>query len=100
MIAPNAGLSLSRQCTLLGIARSSFYYQPRPTSADELDLLNRLDLNSFRSSVHRKHFGVWTPGARWLGLFADLEQLRVDVLRTVPTRRRPGWPRNRKDRFL
>jgi putative transposase len=26
-----------------GIARSSFYYQPRPTSADELDLLNRLD---------------------------------------------------------
>jgi len=23
----------------LGIARSSFYYQPQPTSADELDLL-------------------------------------------------------------
>ena len=43
MIAPNAGLSVSRQCTLLGIARSSFYYQSRPTSADELDLLNRLD---------------------------------------------------------
>jgi putative transposase len=37
------GLSVSRQCTLLGIARSSFYYQPRPTSAEELDLLNRLD---------------------------------------------------------
>ena len=43
MIAPNAGLSVSRQCTLLGIARSSFYYQSRPTPADELDLLNRLD---------------------------------------------------------
>jgi len=43
MIAPNAGLSVNRQCTLLGIARSSFYYQSRPTSADELDLLNRLD---------------------------------------------------------
>ena len=43
MIAPNAGLSVSRQCTLLGIARSSFYYQSRPTSADELDLLDRLD---------------------------------------------------------
>src|SRR3954471_23947067 len=27
MIAPNVGLSVSRQCTLLGIARSSFYYQ-------------------------------------------------------------------------
>jgi len=43
MIAPTAGLSVSRQCMLLGIARSSFYYQPRPGSAEELDLLSRLD---------------------------------------------------------
>ena len=43
MIAPNVGLSVSRQCTLLGLARSSFYYQGQPTSAEELDLLNRLD---------------------------------------------------------
>src|SRR5713101_7314384 len=43
MIAPTAGLSVSRQCTLFGIARSSFYYRPGPESAEELDLLNRLD---------------------------------------------------------
>jgi transposase InsO family protein len=43
MIAPNAGLSVSRQCGLLGFARSSFYYQPRPPSTAELHLLNRLD---------------------------------------------------------
>ena len=43
MIAPNAGLSVNRQWMLLGIARSSFYYQPRPPSAEEFDLLNRLD---------------------------------------------------------
>ena len=43
MIAPEAGLSVSRQCTLLGIARSRFYYRPRPESAEELDLLKRLD---------------------------------------------------------
>ncbi len=43
MITPNAKLSISRQCMLLGIARSSFYYQPQPASAAELDLLNRLD---------------------------------------------------------
>ena len=43
MIAPEAGLSISRQCTLLGIARSSFYYRPRPVSAEELELLKRLD---------------------------------------------------------
>ena len=39
MIAPEAGLSVSRQCTLLGVARSSFYYRPRPKSAEELDFL-------------------------------------------------------------
>ena len=43
MIAPEAGLSVSRQSTLLGIARSSFYYRPRPESAEELELLKRLD---------------------------------------------------------
>lgn len=43
MIAPRAGLSVSRQCELLGIARSSFYYRPRPEAAEELDLLQRLD---------------------------------------------------------
>ena len=43
MIAPEAGLSISRQCTLLGIAHSSFYYRPRPESAEELELLKRLD---------------------------------------------------------
>ena len=29
MIAPEAGLSMSRQCSLLGVARSSFDYGPR-----------------------------------------------------------------------
>src|SRR3984893_10414702 len=43
MIAPEAGLPVSRQCTLLGVARSSFYYRPRPESAEELELLERLD---------------------------------------------------------
>jgi putative transposase len=43
MIAPEAGLSVTRQCALLGIARSSFYYRPRPESEQELDLLKRLD---------------------------------------------------------
>jgi putative transposase len=43
MIAPAAGLSVSRQCTRLGIGRSSFYYRPRPESAAELEVLKRLD---------------------------------------------------------
>jgi transposase InsO family protein len=42
-VTPEAGLSVNRQCVLLGVARSSFYYRPRPESAAELDLLKRLD---------------------------------------------------------
>ena len=42
MIAPEAGLSV-RQCTPLGVARSGFYYRPRSESAEELELLERLD---------------------------------------------------------
>ena len=41
MIAPEAGLSVIRQCALLGIARSSFYYRPRSESAEELEVLQR-----------------------------------------------------------
>jgi putative transposase len=36
-------LSVARQCTLLGLARSSWYYQPRPPSATTQELLDRLD---------------------------------------------------------
>jgi putative transposase len=42
MIAPSAAPSVNRPCQLLGIARSSYYYQPSPASANELDLLPRL----------------------------------------------------------
>src|ERR1700719_1587612 len=52
MIAPEAGLSVSRQCALLGVVRSSFYYRPRPESAEELELLKRLDRIFTRHPVY------------------------------------------------
>src|SRR5207248_10766655 len=36
-------LSVQRQCELLGLPRSTYYYQPRPESAENLRLLRRLD---------------------------------------------------------
>ncbi len=35
-------LSLSRQCRLLSISRSSFYYAPKGESAENLALLRRI----------------------------------------------------------
>jgi len=37
------GLSLSRQCQVLAISRSSFYYTPKGESAENLALMRRLD---------------------------------------------------------
>lgn len=39
----NHALSLSRQTDLLGISRGSLYYEPRPTSEDDLKLMRRID---------------------------------------------------------
>jgi len=36
-------LSVQRQCELLGLPRSTYYYQPQPESAESLRLLRRLD---------------------------------------------------------
>lgn len=45
----NNQLSVERQCELLGISRSSVYYQPVPVSAEDLDLMSRID------KIHTDH---------------------------------------------
>jgi len=41
--ANHNGLSISQQCDLLGVARSSFYYQPIPESSDNLHIMKEID---------------------------------------------------------
>ena len=44
MIEPlNQQLSISRQCCLLGVSRSSFYYRPKPINPKDLDLMRKID---------------------------------------------------------
>ena len=43
MIDRGCGLSLSRQCGLLGVSRSSQYHEPQGESAENLALMRRLD---------------------------------------------------------
>ena len=44
MIEPDDNtLSVRRQCELVSVSRSGLYYQPVVTSAEELDLMRRLD---------------------------------------------------------
>ncbi|SFI96987.1 hypothetical protein [Nitrosomonas sp. Nm34] len=39
MIEPHGSLSQVRQCQLLNLARSTYYYQPQPISYADLDLV-------------------------------------------------------------
>lgn len=43
MVNRTEPLSVRRQCELLDLPRSSFYYQPKPTAAGDLDLMRTLD---------------------------------------------------------
>ena len=36
-------LSITRQCALVGVPRSTVYYEPIPVSAADLELMRRLD---------------------------------------------------------
>ncbi len=43
IVRRHPGPSLSRQCRLLSISRSSFYYAPQGESPDNLALMRRID---------------------------------------------------------
>lgn len=61
-------ISIVRQCELLGINRSNFYYQPTPVSSEVLGLMNRIDeiytefpyygSPRITAELHRRGFGV------------------------------------------
>jgi putative transposase len=43
MVEPEAAVSVRKQCELLSVSRSGLYYEPVPRSAEELDLMRRID---------------------------------------------------------
>jgi putative transposase len=43
MVKPDATISMRRQCELVGVCRSSVYYEPAETSREQLSLMRRID---------------------------------------------------------
>ncbi|WP_153636337.1 IS3 family transposase [Cobetia sp. AM6] len=53
MVEPQApGISLRRQCQLLGISRSSMYYQRKALRAYDLELMRLIDAEHLRTPVY------------------------------------------------
>ncbi|MDR1479014.1 MAG: DDE-type integrase/transposase/recombinase [Planctomycetaceae bacterium] len=85
IVSGHSHFSLSAQCLLLGVPRSSFYYQPVPVSSAEFDLLSCID---------RFHFLHPTFGSRRLGVQFGISRGRAKRLMqllhleaTYPSRR-------------
>ena len=60
-------IRLARQCELVGLARSSYYYQPVPESEENLLLMRLLDEQYTRTPFYGiKKMTAWlrTQGAR------------------------------------
>lgn len=45
-------LSIQRQCEILGISRSGYYYQPRPESAQNLELMRLMDAQFIKTPFY------------------------------------------------
>ena len=56
----HAGLSVSRQCDLLGLARSTLYYAAVPETTANLELMRRLDEQYLRTPFYgSRRLAVW-----------------------------------------
>lgn len=60
MIGPHDSLSKTQQCVLLGLSRSSYYYQPAPVSDADLALLRRMDEQYLKTPQYgARSYATW-----------------------------------------
>ena len=81
MIDRDHRLSVSRQCQVLGLPRSTAYYQPVPVSAEELALMRRID---------ELHLEIPSAGSRTLCTFLRKDGHRLGRQRVRRLMRKMG----------
>ena len=60
MIEPNEKLSQTRQCQLLNLARSTYYYQPQPATDEGLALLRQMDEQYLKTPQYgARSYATW-----------------------------------------
>lgn len=95
LVDPAGELSVREQCELLGVARSSYYYEGCPESAENLEVMRRLDeLNlahptygSRRLQVLLEREGVVVNRKRLVRL---LQQMGIEAIHPRGQTSRPG----------
>ena len=93
MVDPKAPhLSVSRQCRLLSIQRSSYYYKPKPIKAEDLKLMRLIDeqylkeptwgSRSMRNHLHRLGYKINRKQVQ--------RQMRIEAIYPKPRTSRPA----------
>lgn len=60
MIEPNKQLNLARQCQLLDLSRSTYYYRPRPADDGHLALLRQMDEQYLKTPQYgARSYATW-----------------------------------------
>ena len=60
MIEPHDKLSITQQCQLLGLPRSTYYYQPQPFNDEELALLRLMDEQYLKTPQYgARSYATW-----------------------------------------
>lgn len=81
MIDREHDLPLSRQARMLGLARSTVYYQPRPVSPEDLAIMRRID---------ELHLNYPFAGSRMLRDFLRAEGTEIGRCKVITLMRRMG----------
>lgn len=96
-MSPAAGLSLRRQCELLGVSRSGYYYEPCPESPENLRLMRRLDeLHLLHPVYGRPRLTVtlrregWRVNEKRIGRLMKVMDLEAIYCKPGTSRPQPG----------
>ena len=96
-MSPAAGLSLRRQCELLGVSRSGYYYEPCPESPENLRLMRRLaELHLLHPVYGRPRLTVtlrregWRVNEKRIGRLMKVMDLEAIYCKPGTSRPQPG----------
>jgi len=83
-------LSIQRQCELLGVSRSSYYYQPQEISTEELTLLRLMDEQYMKTPFYGSR--KYTVFLRSLGYHINRKRVirlmnKLDIQAIYPKKR-------------
>lgn len=82
-------MSVSRQCELVGLARSSWYYQPRGESPENLALMRRIDEQYLATPFYGSRKLAWLLGVNRKRI---QRLMRLMGIEAIYPKKRTTWP--------